>query len=416
LNNKIVIAGAGHAGGRCALLLRQKGFDGPISLIGEEPDLPYERPPLSKGLLTGNTEFESCLLAAREYYLDQKIDIFLNDPVVSIDREAGRVRLRSGSDYSYNKLVIATGGHCRKLHCPGSQLENICELRSVRHSRLIAERLIPGANVVIVGGGFIGLEVAASAVRNNCVVTVVETADRLLGRVFPEPVSSELVEMHAKNSVAVILNDNVERFSGGLNVETVYLASGKQVPADIVIVGIGIVPRTELVEDTGLQVDNGVRANQFCQTSDPEIYAIGDCARSYNQRYQQWMRLESWKNAEQQADIVASHICGVPDPWSSVPWFWSDQYQYNIQMAGFFRDAGGREVDEVVRRGEISQGKVMYFGLQAGMISGAVAIGEGASAARDLRVSQMLIDQCTRVSTDELVDPTVKLRSLLQAS
>jgi 3-phenylpropionate/trans-cinnamate dioxygenase ferredoxin reductase subunit len=414
LNHSIVIAGAGHGGGRCALLLRQKGFDGSISLIGEEPDLPYERPPLSKGLLTGSTEFESCLLATREFYLDQGIDVILNDPVVKIDREAVRIDLRSGSHRSYNKLVIATGGDCRKLHCPGSQLDNIFELRSIEHSRSIAEKLVPGTNVVVVGGGFIGLEVAASAVKNSCIITVVESADRILGRVFPEPVSSDLEDIHKQNGVAVLLNDNVERFDGNLAVEMVCLASGKQVPADIVIVGIGIAPRTELVEGIGLQVDNGIKANQFCQTSDPDIYAIGDCARSYNQFYHQWIRLESWKNAELQAEVAAGHICGFPEPWNSVPWFWSDQYQYNIQMAGFFRDAGDRDVDEVVKRGEISQGKVMYFGLRGGRIMGAVAIGEGTSAARDLRFSQMLIDQRARVTTDELVNPVVKLRSLLQ--
>jgi len=401
--------GAGHAGGRCALLLRQKGFEGRILLIGEEPNLPYERPPLSKGLLTGSSEFENCLLATREHYRDQSIELVLSNSVVNIDRAGARAVLKSGDKYGYSKLVIATGGHCRELHCPGNQLGNIFVLRSIEHSRSIAENLKPGANVVVIGGGFIGLETAASAVANGCAVTIVESADRLLGRVFPESISSDIAGIHENRGVEIILNDSVEIFDGDDSVKAVCLGSGKRVPADVVIVGIGIIPETKLAETAGLEIDDGIKANQFCQTSDPAIYVIGDSARGFNQHYQRWMRLESWQNAEQQAEIAASHISGFSDGWRSVPWFWSDQYQYNIQIAGTFQDT-----EEVVVRGGLMQGKVIYFGLNTGRVTGAVAIGEGTSATRDLRVSQMLIDQEVKVLKGDLIDPAIKLKSLLQ--
>jgi len=260
----------------------------------------------------------------------------------------------------------------------------------------------------VVGGGFIGLEIAASAVKNGCNVTVIEFSERLLGRVFPEPVALDITTLHEYHGVEIILNDSVASFSGDDAVRIVKLESGKEYPADVVIVGIGITPRTGLAASAGLETNDGITTNQFCQTDDSNIFAIGDCARGFNLRYRQWIRLESWQNAEQQAAVVAGNICGYETPWESVPWFWSDQYHYNIQMAGDFQNC-----DKLLTRGELGRGKVMYFAFENGCINGAVAIGEGTSAARDLRVSQKLIEQKITILPEDLEDSAIKLKNLL---
>ena len=409
MKKNIIIAGAGHAGGRCALQLREKGFSGEITMIGNESSYPYERPPLSKGVLQDPEKFQNCLLAEDEKWRELDIRSVLSTSVERINLQDNCVTIHEGAEFSYDKLVLATGGVCRRLSCSGEDLKHIFQLRTAQDSFDIAQHLSDGAQLVIIGGGFIGLEVAASARALGCQVTIVENQNRLLGRVFAEPISSRIQSIHEAQGVKFVFNDSVARFSGVEKVEGVVLESGTSIDADLVVVGVGIVPNTNLAEHAGLAIDNGVVANQYCQTSVENIYAIGDCANALNTRLQQNIRLESWQNAEHQASIVANHILGIGIPWDSLPWFWSDQYHYNIQMAGLPSNKG-----DIIQRGDLSDGAVIYFEVEGDRLISAVAIGEGTKAARDLRVSQMIMQQGKSISADMLLDTSIKLKSLLK--
>jgi 3-phenylpropionate/trans-cinnamate dioxygenase ferredoxin reductase subunit len=405
----VVIVGAGHAGGRTALQLRSKGYQGAITLIGEETEFPYERPPLSKEFLLGNRTSESCRLAQPLQWNELDITLSLGNPATSLHTADKVVRTKNGQHAGYDNLVIATGGRCRKLDCTGSQLKHVFELRDIAHSRRIGDHLVPDARIVIAGGGFIGLEIAAAGISKGCKVTVVEVADRLLGRVVTEPISARVLDIHEHRGVKFVFSDSISHFEGRGSVNAVQLAGGETLPADLVVVGIGLVPETGLAAQASLEVDDGIVANAFCQASQPEVYAVGDCARAYNQFYDKHMRLESWQNAEQQAEIAASHICGVAMAWQSVPWFWTDQYQYNIQMAGNILYG-----DVQVVRGAAADDNQLFCSLQDGRITGAVAIGKGTSMAKDLRVAQMLIQKKTTVSPSQLENPGLRLKSLLR--
>jgi NADPH-dependent 2,4-dienoyl-CoA reductase/sulfur reductase-like enzyme len=260
-----------------------------------------------------------------------------------------------------------------------------------------------------VGGGFIGLELAAAGIQRGCEVTVVEIADRLLARAMPGSISERVHKIHRDRGVDFVFSDSVAGFEGGERVASVRLTSGKVLPADLVVVGIGLIAETRIAAQAGLDVDDGILANEFCQSSAPDIYAIGDCARAYNLHYQRHMRLESWQNAEQQADIAARHICGDPVGWKSVPWFWTDQYEFNIQMAG-----SPRAGSELVSRGSLDDGGEMSFCIDHGEITGAVAVGKGTAMAKDLRIAQMLIEGHRPANAAQLADPKISLKTLLK--
>ncbi len=405
-----VIIGAGHAGGRCALLLQHKGYQGNITLIGEEDQPPYERPPLSKDLLTGTGQFEKSLLCPVEGYQEKGITLIRGTTVEGIHRSKKSVSLNDGTSLGYDNLVIATGGACRRLDCEGSDHDLIFQLREIYDCETIRSRLTEGNHLAIVGAGFIGLEVAASAVRLGCKVSIVEFADQVLGRVFPKSISAEVEKIHRHNGVEFYFGNSVEIYSKGHDKIEVNLTSGKTLECDLVVEGIGIMPRVDLARDAGLEIDNGIRANEFCQTSDASIYAIGDCGRSMNTRYEKPMRLESWQNAEQQGNIVASHLVGEAIAWDVVPWFWSDQYQYNIQMTGDVTLG-----HEWMTRGKLDDGKTIHFCMNDNRIVAGIAIGEGTSAALDLRVTQKLIEQNKLVDRNRLLDQDVKLKFILKS-
>ena len=414
MKGKVVIIGAGHAGGRCSLRLRQKGYQGEIDLIGKEPDGPYERPPLSKGLLTGKSEFAACQLATRVQYRDQAINLRTGHEAVTIDAQQRFIRLIDGSRIGFDRLVLATGGRCRQLTCSGSDLGNIHVLRDISHSQAIRAALRSGPDVVIVGGGFIGLEVAASAVALGCRVTVIEAAAQLLGRVLPVVTSRKIQSLHESRGVEFRLGAEIASFDGREQVAAVRLSCGEVIPAKTVIIGIGIDPEIGLAVEAGLEVKgppaNTIVANGFCQTSEDHIYAIGDCVSALNGHYGHHVRLESWQNAEQQAELVASHLCNNAVAWQTVPWFWSDQYEYNIQMAGMM--AGH---DQIVERQEPTSGAHYYFALCNQKLVGAVGMGPGTCAARDLRVAQRLIEKNRKLDPALLGDDSFKLKQLLKS-
>ena len=378
-------------------------------LLGEEPHPPYERPPLSKAVLLGEREPEQCLLAPPQEYAELGIELKPGTRITSISTDTQIVQPESGDALEYDKLVIATGGVCRRFPGQGGGLDGVFDLRTLDHSLAIRQRLQPGSEVVIVGGGFIGLETAASAVARDCKVHVVEMANSLLGRALPAEAAAVVAGIHEDAGVQFHMGCYVSSFHGEGRLDSAMLSDGSVIAADLAVVGIGILPADRLAKEAGLGVDDGIVTDSCCRTSIPDIYAIGDCARSRNDRYHEHIRLESWQNAEQQAEVVADHITGTEKPLQSVPWFWTDQYDYNIQMAGFTHLA-----ETTAIRGDLDQGQVLFFGITAESLVSAVAIGQGTKAARELRICQMLIERGMRIDPESLVDPLTNLKSLLK--
>jgi 3-phenylpropionate/trans-cinnamate dioxygenase ferredoxin reductase component len=379
---RTVIIGAGQAGGNVASTLRQLGYTGSITLVGDERWPPYERPPLSKALLQGTLEIEKTFLRPAAFYVEQGIALVTDRRVQAIDRTQRLLQLDVGDPLEYDRLVIATGARARRLSVPGSDGQGIHVLRDIDDALTLRAALVPSSRLLIVGGGFIGLEIAASARALEIAVTVIEQAPTLMGRVLPTTVASYLADVHASRGVeirtGVALLGLTSRAEGGFIAQT----SEGPVEADVVAVGIGSIPNTELAQAAGLSVDDGVLVDEFGRTSDACIWAAGDVTRHFNPLLGRHVRLESWKNAQSQAIAVAKSIAGQPAPYAELPWLWSDQYDLNLQLAGLPQ---GRE--QLVWRGTPEEGRFTVIGLMDGRPSFAITLNQ----ARDMRFAQQLI-------------------------
>ena len=335
-HSSIVIAGAGHAGGSAAGFLRQFGWTGQITLIGEEPLPPYQRPPLSKAWLKGEANADSLALRPLKYYSDNGIDLRLGRRVTTVDRAARTVTLDTNEILDYGHLILALGSRLRKLPVPGAGLPGVLELRTAADADRIKAALKPDMRLAVVGGGYIGLEVAASARGLGAVVTVIEREERLLARVASPGLSQFFQSTHAAKGVDILLGANVAALEGDASgrVSAVRLADGRQIACDAAIVGVGALANDAIAAAAGLECSDGMMVDLAARTSDAEIFAIGDCTRRPLPHYQKVARLESVPNALEQARQAASAICGRPAPAPEVPWFWSDQYDVKLQMAG----------------------------------------------------------------------------------
>jgi 3-phenylpropionate/trans-cinnamate dioxygenase ferredoxin reductase subunit len=355
-----IIVGTGQAGFQVAASLRSEGYLDLITLIGEEPHIPYQRPPLSKGFILGTQDAESIELRPASYYENHKINLLCGERVVAIFPAEQQVEIASGGNLSYDALVLATGASNRKLSIPGVELDGVLYLRSLAESIFLKERLAEVREIVVIGGGFIGLELAAAASTLAKKVTVVEALPRLMARVCAPIISEFFRELHSSRGVAILCNQTVTEIRGSdNNVREVLLSDGRALPADLVLVGIGVTPNTELASAAGLAVANGICVDEFLQTTDPNIFAIGDCAEHPNQfAAGARIRIESVQNAADQAASVATTIAGRRTPYRAVPWFWTDQYDIKLQMAGI--SAGH---DRIVTRGsaELRKLSVFYF-------------------------------------------------------
>lgn len=398
-----VIIGAGHAGGRAAEAMRPLGFTGGIVMIGAEPHLPYERPPLSKELL----QTEGCegfaLIQDQAWYDEQGITCRLGAAATAIDPAAKTVALADGGTVAYDKLLLTTGVTVRRLTIPGADLANVHYLRTIDDSRAIEALLRPGRNVAVVGGGFIGLEVAASARKRGAAVTVLEAADRLMGRGVIPAISDTFLGLHRDNGVEVRLGAGVDRFEGDGKVARVALADGTAIPADLVIVGIGVIPETALAEAAGLKVDNGIVVDEHCRASAPDIYAAGDATSHYSPHYGRHIRLESWENAQNQAIAAARNMCGEDVAYSGVPWMWSDQYDVGLQVAGVPADW-----DAVVYRGDPASRGFLAFQMAGDEVVGVLSV----NRPRDMRFARRLIGSGKTVDPKALADEETALRDL----
>ena len=349
----ILIIGAGHAGGAVAANLRQAGSDAPITIIGDEPYLPYQRPPLSKAWLKGDVAFSAVGLRPEAYYAQRNISLRLDASVVALDRATRTVTLASGETLSYSTLILATGARARRLGIAGENLPGVHALRTLADADRVKAGLIAGQRLVVIGGGYVGLEVAASARLKGMEVVVIERELRLLARVASPPISAFMQQYHERQGVRIRLETGVNGFDArDGRVAGVQLSDGAREPADMVLVGVGAVPNTELAVAAGLVCNNGITVDLDARTSDPSIFAIGDCTERPLPHYGCRARLESVASALEQAKQATAAICGTKAPMPEVPWFWSDQYDLKLQIAGLPIDA-----TRIDLRGDAAQGK-----------------------------------------------------------
>jgi len=334
MTSPIIIVGAGQAGAQAVQSLRQGGYGGPLTLIGSEPHLPYQRPPLSKKFLTYETDEERLLLRPAALYSELGVEVKVGHAATQIDTTHHRIRLMTGEELAYSKLLIATGMRPRPLSIPGVELSGVVMLRSLMDAAGIRSHLQPGKRIVVIGGGYIGLEVAAVARGLGLDVTVLEAAERVLGRVVAPDVSAFFTDLHRSRGVDLRVATGVVAIEGETHVEAVTLADGTRLPADLVLVSIGAVPETRLADSAGLEVHDGILVDAEARTSAADVYAAGDCARFQSARYGRSIRLESVQNAIDQAKTAVLSMLGQTPVYDPVPWFWSDQYDVKLQIVG----------------------------------------------------------------------------------
>lgn len=406
MGSAIVIIGAGEAGGRAALGLRERGHTGSITLVGAEHHLPYERPPLSKSVMTMAEEPQPAVITTEAALAEKSITHRRAISATGIDRVRRQIRLSDGSTLGYDTLLLATGARPRLLTIPGA--DRALLLRSFGDAVALRRRFGPGRSLVIIGGGFIGLELAASAVEMGCSVTVLEMAPRILGRAVPAEVAVLVAARHRAAGVTLLESARLTAIEENGAGHAVLLGDGRRLPADTVIAGIGAVPETTLAEAAGLAIDNGIRVDERLMTSDPAIFAAGDCCSFPHPVFGgRRLRLEAWRNAGDQARHVAGAMLGDGASFETVPWFWSDQHGETLQIAGL-PDEG----DQTIMRD--LGGTPLFFHLKAGRLVGASAFGPNGTIARDIRLAEMLIQACAHPNATALADPSVKLKSLLR--
>jgi 3-phenylpropionate/trans-cinnamate dioxygenase ferredoxin reductase subunit len=357
--NNCVIVGASHAAAQLVVSLRQSGWAGGITLIGDEPHVPYHHPPLSKGYLSGDKTTEDLLIRPQEAYEAASVTLKLGTRVTKIHRDEKTICTDKGETIGYDKLVLTTGARVRKLPIEGGDLPNVFYLRNISDVTAIKEAVKDGRQAVIIGGGYIGLETAASLKKLGIGVTVLEAMPRILQRVTAPELSKFYKRVHTEEGVDIhesVIATAIVKTGEHL---TVVDKNDKKYKADFVIIGIGVIPNTELADQANLEVENGIAVNEFCQTNDPDIYAAGDVTWHYNIKYNRHLRLESVPNATEQAKAVAAHLCGKGKPYDSLPWFWSDQYDLKLQIAGL-----SEGYDDIVIRGNHKDGRsfaAFYF-------------------------------------------------------
>ena len=399
-----IIIGASHAGAQLAISLRQGGWEDDIILIGEEPDLPYHRPPLSKDYLSGDKALDDILIRPASVYENANVDLRLNTRISTIDKDEKSITLDNGETLAYDKLVLATGARVRRLVIPGIESDGVYYLRNSQDVRSIKAAIVPGKRAVIIGGGYIGLETAASLRKLGMEVTVIEAMDRILQRVTAPVMSDFYRRVHMEEGVNIVENALVSEITDedGMQVVT---KDGQKFPADMVIVGIGVIPNIELALDAGLETGNGIVVNEFAQTDDPDIYACGDVTWHYNPIYDTHLRLESVPNATEQAKVIANHINEKPKAYNSLPWFWSDQFDLKLQIAGL-----SQGYDDIIIRGDANAGRsfaAFYFKGDRLLAVDAV------NSPREFMFTKMVLTKGQRINKTGLDNPNVELKSLI---
>lgn len=403
MSERAIIIGAGQAGAQAAQSMRQAGFEGDIVMFGDEAEPPYQRPPLSKAYLQGELDAERLYLRPRAFYEQQKIDLRLAVRVAGINRDAKSITTDAGEELGYDKLLIATGAPPRRLTCQGAELQGVYYLRTIADSDKLRPVLSAGGRIVIVGAGYIGLEVAASARKAGLDVTVLEMADRVLARVAGKEISAFYEKLHRDKGVDLRLGAALDHFEGKSRVEKAILKSGEAIDCAAVLVGVGAAPATALAEAADLRLANGVWTDERAQTSDPSIFAAGDCASHPSPIYERRIRLESVPNAIEQAKVAGVNMAGGDARYEAAPWFWSDQYDVKLQTVGVSEGA-----DETIVRGDPEAKKFSVWYLQRGRLLAVDAVNDPAAFA----ISKRLIGK-TGLDAKVLADAGADLKSLV---
>jgi len=401
MSETIVIIGAGQAAAQAVQSLRAEGFTGSLTLVGDEAYPPYQRPPLSKAYLLGTFERPRLFLKADAYYAEAGCELLLNTAAKAIHRGERMVELTDGRKLRYDKLLLTTGARVRRLKCPGADLPGVHYLKTIADVDGLQEVFRAGKRIAIVGGGYIGLEVAAVGAKRGLDVTVFEAMDRLMARAVSPELSAFYAAEHEKAGVKLKLKTGVEAFEGNGKVETV-VAGGERTPADIVLVGIGVVPCDELAVAAGLASEDGIVVDQNARTGDPHIWAAGDCTRHVG-REGHYIRLECVQNAIDQAKHAALAMVGKPKTYSEVPWFWSDQYDLKLQIAGL-----ARPTDRLVLRGDPKNRKFAVFHLR----DGAVAAVEAVNAAPEYMIGKKLVADGKKIAPETLADMSIPMKQM----
>lgn len=402
----VVIVGGGHAGGQAAASLRQEGYEGEVIVVADEPHIPYQRPPLSKQYLAGEYGLERVYLRPEKFYEDKRIAVRKGVRVLEIDPNARTLECSNSETLAYDKLLLATGSRPRKLVTAGDDLAGVHYLRTIADVDAIRRDFQPGRRIAIVGGGYIGLEVAAVAVETGLAATVLEMEDRILGRVTTPEMSAFYHDLHTAKGVVIRTGLRAESFSGADGrLKQVVCAGGDIVDADLAVVGIGIVPNVELAAAAGLDCDNGIIVDETTRTTDPDIHAVGDCTNHPNPILGRRLRLESVPNAMEQSRVAAANLAGADKVYGAVPWFWSDQYDLKLQMVGFSAGADGH-----VMRGDPANQQFATFHLSGDTVIAADAV----NSAREFMAARQLVGK--KVDVGSLGDPSVDLRAVLKAA
>jgi 3-phenylpropionate/trans-cinnamate dioxygenase ferredoxin reductase subunit len=400
-----VIVGASLAGGTAAATLRQDGFDGEIVLIGAEPEPPYERPPLSKQYLRGEADFEKALVRPAAFYEQARIQTRFGTRATRLDPVRRIVEVDSGPPVRYDKLLVATGVRNRRPAIPGLDLPGIFDLRSLRDADAIREEIAPGRKALVVGMGFIGCEVASSLRQKGVDVVSVDPSPAPLSRVLGEDVGRVIADVHRDHGVHAIFDDVVTRFEGGARVERAMTRGGRRIECDFAVIGVGVEPVTELVDGSGIDTVNGILVDEYCRTSADDVYAAGDVANHWHPGAGKRMRVEHWQNAMQQGAAAARNMLGRSQPYDPVHWFWSDQYDLNLQYAGFHR-----EWEDMVIRGRPGERAFLAFYLHEGRVDAVAGMNRG----KEIRRAMPLIRSRRLVDPRQLADEDIDLRSLAQ--
>ncbi|WP_113890465.1 NAD(P)/FAD-dependent oxidoreductase [Roseiarcus fermentans] len=398
----VVIVGAGHAGVQAAASLREEGYDGEIVLLSDERELPYQRPPLSKAFLKREMDLHGLPLRAEAFYPAQRIDLRLGARAVRIDRAARTVALADGTSLPYGHLILATGARQRRLEVPGVDLPGVYALRTIADAAALRERIVPGLRVVVIGAGFIGLEVAATAAKLGAETAVVEIA-RPMGRAVSPALSDFYAEAHRSFGARLFLGVGVREISGTDKAEAVVLSDGEVLPADLVLVGVGVTAEDALARAAGLDCGNGVLVDERLVTSDPAISAIGDCAAFPNATLGFVTRLESIQNAVDQGKLVAARLAGKPKAYDALAWFWSDQGDLKLLIVGLSHD-----VDQWVVRGDPATRAFSTYGFRKGRL----AVVESVNRAGDHAAAKRILASGKTLTPEQAADPDFDIRAL----
>ena len=405
---QIYIIGGGQTAAYAAKEIRSIDSHSDLTIISEEKYFPYEKPPLSKDFLLDKINFENLLFFPENFYKENRINFISNTKIIEVDFDNKKIKSIK-KNYQYDKLLIATGSSNRHLNINGDIIlpeENIIYLRNSEESKILKKKISLAKNIVIIGGGFIGLEIASSASQKEKNITVLEKGDQLMGRVIPAEIAKLIQEKHESVGTNIVLNSNIEKLTKKNNSFEIFY-NNKVIQADLIVIGVGSIPNTEIFKNTSLKIDNGIITDEFSATSVEEVYAAGDVANFYHPFYQDYMRLESYKHAQNHGISAGRNIVGQKNSYNNIPWMWSDQFNLNLQLTGICS-----EYETSALRGSNVDEGMIYFFLKNRKIVGACGLGVGGKIGRDIRLAGKLSENKTKVTKEILTDKSIKLNKI----